>query len=620
MPSGPISSFIQQIRKSVLQHDDDSVTDAQLLKRFASQHEEFAFATMVLRHGPMVLGVCRRVLGHVQDAEDAFQATFLILARKASSIGAPELLGNWLYGTAYRIALKAKARRRVREKQVQDMPHPLVEPDLDSDELLSVLDRELSRLADKYRVPVVLCDLEGKSRREVARQLRVPEGTLSSRLATARKMLAKRLAARGLAPSSAAIATALSRDAASACVPRALVSSTVSAAASIAAGKAAVGLVSTTVASLTEGALKAMFLTKLKFGAGVVLAALFLMGGAGALTYRTVAAPPAEPNNHTVRIAFPLADKVRPISQPVEIVVKDDVRRVAEPPKFKPIDAVTIAAYEKLGFHYCEFEVQPFGFIKSFPGEEETGKRLPGIQFLHLDDTLLPKLPPIEVPFGLSLGNTKVTDAGLKELKGLKNLTTLELMWTPVTDVGLKELKDLKNLESLSLSITQVTDAGMKELKDLKNLKSLFLGDRISDAGLKELKNIETLTALYVGGKKITDAGLKELKNYKNLATLNLNGANVTDEGLKELRELKNLTMLELGYAQVTDAGLKSIKDLKNLTSLCLFGTQVTDAGVNSLKELKNLAALDLSYTKVTDAGLKELKEALPKCKIVQYK
>src|SRR5262249_22645957 len=147
---------------------------------------------LVRRHAPMVWGVCRRVLGNLHDAEDAFQATFLILVRKAASIASPKLLANWLYGVAHQTALKARAtnaKRRVRERQVTHMPEPAAnEPDRWND-LQPLLDQELARLPNKYRVAIVLCDLEGKTRKEAAWQLGVPEGTLAARVARGRVML-----------------------------------------------------------------------------------------------------------------------------------------------------------------------------------------------------------------------------------------------------------------------------------------------------------------------------------------------------------------------------------------------------------------------------------------------
>src|SRR5262245_21328347 len=211
---------IQHLRRAVLLRDGVGLTDGQLLHDYLSRRDEAALAALVRRHGPMVWGVCRRVLGNYHDAEDAFQATFLVLVRKAASITSPELLANWLYGVARRTALKAKAtaaKRRAREGQVTAMPEPAVTGQDPWPDLQPLLDQELSRLPDKYRVAIILCDLEGKTRREAARQLGVPDGTLAARLARGRVQLAKRLARHGLVLSGGAQAAVLSPGAAPAC-------------------------------------------------------------------------------------------------------------------------------------------------------------------------------------------------------------------------------------------------------------------------------------------------------------------------------------------------------------------------------------------------------------------
>src|SRR5262249_46705513 len=267
MASGQLSSVLRHLRRAALLPDGGGMTDGQLLECFITHRDEAAFAALVRRHGPMVLGVCRRVLRSHHDAEDAFQVTFLVLARKASSIGQRELLGNWLYGAAYRAALEAKAaRRRVKERQVSAMPEPEApaQPEVSLD-LRPVLDQELSRLPDKSRVPVVLCDLEGRTRRDVARHLDIPAGTLSGRLTTARRLLAKRLARHGLAVPGGALAAALSQSAASACVPSLLVGSTVKAAILLAAGQAApAGAGSAQVAGPVERGVEGMLVAQLK--------------------------------------------------------------------------------------------------------------------------------------------------------------------------------------------------------------------------------------------------------------------------------------------------------------------------------------------------------------------
>jgi RNA polymerase sigma factor (sigma-70 family) len=284
MPTGGIQRVLDHLRLA-----DRGLTDAQLLTRFLDGREEAAFAALVRRHGPMVLGVCRRILGHAHDAEDAFQATFFILARKAAAVAKREAVGSFLYGVAYRTALRARAhaiRRRATERQVSQMPHPAVAPP-EAQDWRPLLDRELSRLPEKYRAALVLCDLECKSRREAARQLGLPEGTLASRLATARRMLARRLAKRGLALSGGALAVALAERAAAA-VPAPWISATARAATQVVAGQTAA--VATPAALLMNEVLKAMLLTKLKLYVVAVVAAVLL--GAAGLAYRAAAQAP----------------------------------------------------------------------------------------------------------------------------------------------------------------------------------------------------------------------------------------------------------------------------------------------------------------------------------------
>ena len=186
--------------------------DRDLLARFAAGRDEAAFAALVRRHGPMVLGVCRRLTHNFHDAEDAFQATFLVLARKAHRVGRPELLGNYLYGVAVgvgRNARRAALRRRRHETPADPFPDPAVPADGRDPDFAGVIDEELAALADRYRAAVVLCDLQGTPRAEAAGRLGIPEGTLSSRLNAGRKKLADRLAKRGLAPAISLGATAL---------------------------------------------------------------------------------------------------------------------------------------------------------------------------------------------------------------------------------------------------------------------------------------------------------------------------------------------------------------------------------------------------------------------------
>jgi RNA polymerase sigma factor (sigma-70 family) len=278
MATSQVSKVVQHLRRTLLSQDGEGPTDGQLLGCLIEHRDEAAFAALVRRHGPMVWGVCRRQLNH-HDAEDAFQASFLVLFRKAASIQPREMIANWLYGVARQATLQARrttARRMAREKQVKEMPEPAAaEPDL-WDDLQPLLDEELSRLPDRYRAVIVLCDLEGMTRKAVAQQLGLPDGTVGSRLARARAMLAKRLNQRGVAVSGAALAAVLSQKVASASLPV-----SIRAVAAAAAGQAATtGAISVEVAALTEGVLSAMLWTKLqRVIVTVLVAALLSLGG-----------------------------------------------------------------------------------------------------------------------------------------------------------------------------------------------------------------------------------------------------------------------------------------------------------------------------------------------------
>jgi len=272
-----MSRVSQQILRLAFHWDGGDLTDGKLLEGFLSCRDETAFEALVRRHGPMVMGVCRRLLGNREDAEDAFQAVFLILARKAGSIRPREKVGNWLHGVAYRTSLKAKvmrAKRFAKERRAGEMQRPPAAQDRMWEELVPLLDKELNGLPANYRSAVVLCDLEGKSRKEAARKLGWPEGTLSGRLARARALLARRLSHYGLSISGGALAAMLSEQAASACLSPGLVTTTTKAAVLMAAGQASLtGVVSAKVIALTEGVMRAMLLTKLKIATLVLLSA-----------------------------------------------------------------------------------------------------------------------------------------------------------------------------------------------------------------------------------------------------------------------------------------------------------------------------------------------------------
>jgi len=294
MASEQLGKVVHYLRTVVGPPDEGALTDGRLLERFLAQRDEEAFATIVQRHGPMVLGVCRRVLEDGHEAEDVFQATFLVLARKAASIRNRSSLGSWLYGVAYRTAQRARAvaaKRHARERQADDMFLPDPAAEAAWRELRPLLDAELERLPEKYRAPLVLCYLEGKSNAEAAEQLGWTKGTVSGRLARARDLLRGRLQRRGVSLSSVLLVSLLSANGAAG-LPPALTAVTVKAATLAAAGQAAAaGLVSCQAAALVEGVLQTMVVNKAKLGA-VLLAATLFTAGASAIVYRACASEP----------------------------------------------------------------------------------------------------------------------------------------------------------------------------------------------------------------------------------------------------------------------------------------------------------------------------------------
>jgi RNA polymerase sigma factor (sigma-70 family) len=267
-----------------------AASDAELLQRFLARQDEEAFAALLQRHGPMVWSVCRRVLRHTEDAEDAFQATFLVLLHRAGSIQKRSAVGSWLYGVAYRIAARAReatARRQMRERTIieRSPTDPLM--DVTGSELRELLDEELNRLPEKYRAPFVLCCLEERTKAEVAQQLGWKEGTVSSRLARARDLLRSRLTRRGVALSGGLIAMRLSEETTLAAVPSALGAATQRMAVLVAAGEAA----SPPVTVLAKGMLEAMHLARWKIAAALLTLSL-LSGGAGLVAYQNRAGQP----------------------------------------------------------------------------------------------------------------------------------------------------------------------------------------------------------------------------------------------------------------------------------------------------------------------------------------
>jgi RNA polymerase sigma factor (sigma-70 family) len=282
MDSRQTGNLLWHLRQLLEPQAARDANDAELLRRFAAGRDEAAFAALMQRHARLVWGVCRHVLPHDQDAEDAFQGTFLVLARKANAISKQNSVASWLYGVAYRIAQKARvaaSRRRSHESRAASRPETSPSSEMAWRELQAILDEELSRLPDKYRAPFLLCCLESKSKPEAAQELGWKEGTVSSRLDHARKVLQRRLARRGVMLSALLCGTALAREA-TAMVPPTLASGTLKAALAFAAGRAVESGAAAPAVELAEALLRGLSVSWLKVGLVGLL--LFSLAGAGA--------------------------------------------------------------------------------------------------------------------------------------------------------------------------------------------------------------------------------------------------------------------------------------------------------------------------------------------------
>ncbi|MCE9566120.1 MAG: sigma-70 family RNA polymerase sigma factor [Planctomycetes bacterium] len=284
--------------------------DGELLARYRSVRDQDAFGSLVRRHGPMVLGVCRRVLRDSHAADDAFQTTFLVLAKRADAVRPPDRLAPWLYGVAYRTALKARGRAFRRQQVEQDYATETATRALptspEASDLLPALDEQLNALPEKYRTPLVLCGVQGLNKTEAAERLGLPEGTVSSRLARAREMLRDRLIRRGVAVPSAAFAALFTADTLQAAVPASLATSTTG----IALGSSPIPA---TVLTLSHEVIRSMTMLKLQFW-GTIAMAVSLVGGSFGLL--AIQADEKKPQPVPGEIRKPQPAQVDPVKKP----------------------------------------------------------------------------------------------------------------------------------------------------------------------------------------------------------------------------------------------------------------------------------------------------------------
>jgi RNA polymerase sigma factor (sigma-70 family) len=296
MPTANLNGLLSRLARGMDAELLGQESDRQLVERVLGQRDGAALQAIVHRHGAMVYRVCWRVLRHTQDTEDAFQATFLVLAQKLRTVRKHASLASWLHGVAHRISVKARGQAAARCRRESRASSPETRPpdDATSKELLSVLDAELSRLPDKWRLPLVLCYLEGRTQEEAAQRLAWSKSTLRSRLEEARDTLARRLSERGITLTTALAAVLLSDCVASAAPAPELLDRAVEAVTHVAAGQAPATATSAPVAALADGAVKAMYITKLKTIAVVLAAAVLVGSGIGTVSLPALQAKPTE--------------------------------------------------------------------------------------------------------------------------------------------------------------------------------------------------------------------------------------------------------------------------------------------------------------------------------------
>jgi RNA polymerase sigma factor (sigma-70 family) len=514
------SAILRALSRVVEDQRVKALPDQELLQRFTVGGDEAAFHTLLLRYGPTVLRICRALLPSEDDVEDAFQATFLVFARKAGSIRRTSTLGNWLQGVAYRTAHKARAEFAKRQKHERRVPRLEACPpeDLTWREVQCVLHEELSGLSEGYRVPLTLYYLQGMTVDEAAERLGLSKGTLKARLERGRGLLRARLVRRGLGSAVVLLAAAWPGSAA--------------------------GLISTRVATLTEGVLKAMLVSKLKT-ATVTLAILAFVGlGLGGVAYTTAAQKPDSEGGQ--RPPALMAQAERP-----------------------PAEQKAIAALRAVGGRVVIDRTQPGEpvvavYLLSRDCKDEHLKHLK--EFKHLKTLVLP-------------GITDATVNEIRELKGVERLRARPDDGKVVVE-GLGGLANLRELE-----LGQVEDAGLQEIGKLKNLRVLKLNAwRVSAEGLKELKGLKELRRLELNDLRNVGAGLTVLVELENLEQLSLKGG-IDDAVLKHVAKIKHLRVLHLTNNQVTDEGLTELTCLPNLRQVFLRNTRGTDTGIADLKK-----------------------------------
>jgi RNA polymerase sigma factor (sigma-70 family) len=554
-----------------------ALKDGELLARYVESQDQVAFEELVRRHGPMVLRVCQRVLHHAHNAEDAFQATFIVLMRKAETLR-QESVASWLYGVAYRVALEARSlasQRQAREKLSSEaFPHALLEDGRPSAaderaarELRHVLDEELSHLPEKYRAAVVLCYFEGKNAEEAALQLHCQAPALRQRLMRAREFLRSRLARRGLVVP-AGLLTTLMAEEAKAAMPVSLASAVVGCSACGAPTAAAAG---SRPLALAEAVLGDDLSRRCLLRWAAVLA-VALLGAAGVAL--GVWSRPNSPE-HAEKYEQRLAEAVRVFDSALPLLVFEDPGRH---PKT----------------------------LGSTPTPDGRGLRIPG-QSRWL---VSPRPPGDGVVMDHTVGGIRLSDIVTPHLNGpdLRAFVTevrrqqipgVAIYDVAFTDDDLAQLDDLPCLETLFLCSERISDAGLQRLQRLPGLRHLSViaagapGNRVTGAGLAHFTGLERLTVDSLG---IGDEFVDSLRGMSHLKELEVRRAGIGDAGWEKLAATqplpRGLEHLRIEEGTIGPRGMAALQGLTGLKRLELYRDDIDDPVFQAIGAMSQLETL----------------------------
>ncbi len=573
------------------------LSDVELLERWASRGDRTAFEVLVRRHGRLVMNVCHRLLADPSDADDAFQATFLVLGRKAGSIRTGDALASWLCRVAYRIAVRAgvdSKRCRQAERRAADRsnaPSASGAADRTGTDEIAILFHEIDRLPERYRIVIVLCHLEGLSTEAAARQLGCPVGTIWARLSRAAALLRSRLVRRGVSLSVPALSAGGITPMAEAAISSKLLLTTIRS--SLGYPRPMHWASQLPRPGLSRGRrllLRAMLHAKLKAAAMIALAvgALVTVGAVLAQGHRQAAQP-------TNRVAEP----------------EQVIRRTIHFPDDRAIGII----------YLLDTDEHDLSAIRDYDRWQRIGEargvvRLParGLVRLDLARSAVADLSPLQqldtqAIQVLRLRNLGAHDDALRHVSHWKGLLRLDLQGNFFTGQALEDIVLMHGLLSLDLGDTTIGDDGIRQIAPLKSLRQIDLKrSRITDRSLELLGSMSRLESLDLYQTAITDRGVAHIVGLKNLRNLRISHTNTTNVSLEHVAKLENLDHFDFGETRVTDSGLAYLGGLMKLKSIRADQNRFTDAGLAHLARLPALEELSVGGgTSFTDRGLAHL-------------